>query len=196
MRRWTVACDFLACGFHLVPNTELAQLIGCRIEDGLVAVDEMQRTSVENVLCAGEPTGIGGVEMAVIEGQIAGFSAAGAPDQAGKFLTRRRRMLGFVRALREAYALDPELRRLAQDATIVCRCEDVVYGDLRRYSGWRDAKLQTRCGMGPCQGRICGAAAEFLFGWRVESVRPPAFPVSVANLTMANTMSEEFQEGP
>lgn len=196
MRRWTVACDFLACGFHLVPNTELAQLIGCRIEDGLVAVDEMQRTSVENVLCAGEPTGIGGVEMAVIEGQIAGFSAAGAPDQAGKFVTRRRRMLGFVRALRKAYALDPELRRLASDATIVCRCEDVVYGDLRRSSGWRDAKLQTRCGMGPCQGRICGAAAEFLFGWRVESVRPPAFPVSVANLTMANTMSEEFQEGP
>jgi NADPH-dependent 2,4-dienoyl-CoA reductase/sulfur reductase-like enzyme len=195
MRRWTVACDFLACGFHLVPNTELAQLIGCRIEDGFVAVDEMQRTSVENVLCAGEPTGIGGVEMAVIEGQIAGFSAAGAPDQAGKFLTRRRRMLGFVRALREAYALDPELRRLAQDATIVCRCEDVVYGDLRRYSGWRDAKLQTRCGMGPCQGRICGAAAEFLFGWRVEGVRPPAFPVLVASVATASTVSEEVQEG-
>jgi NADPH-dependent 2,4-dienoyl-CoA reductase/sulfur reductase-like enzyme len=195
MRRWTVACDFLACGFHLVPNTELAQLIGCRIEDGFVAVDEMQRTSVENVLCAGEPTGIGGVEMAVVEGQIAGLAALGALSQARKLVRGRRRMLGFVRALREAYALDPELRRLASDATIVCRCEDVVYGDLRRYSVWRDAKLQTRCGMGPCQGRLCGAAAEFLFGWGAQGMRPPAFPVSVANLTMANTMSEEFQEG-
>jgi hypothetical protein len=104
-------------------------------------------------------------------------------------------MLGFVRALRKAYALDPELRRLASDATIVCRCEDVVYGDLRRSSGWRDAKLQTRCGMGPCQGRICGAAAEFLFGWRVESVRPPAFPVLVSSVATVSTVSEEVQEG-
>jgi NADPH-dependent 2,4-dienoyl-CoA reductase/sulfur reductase-like enzyme len=115
LRRWTVTCDFLACGFHLVPNTELAQLIGCRIEDGLVAVDEMQRTSVENVLCAGEPTGIGGVEMAVIEGQIAGLAAAGALNEAGKFVPRRRKMLGFVRetadALRDGSMPGAHLRR-------------------------------------------------------------------------------------
>jgi NADPH-dependent 2,4-dienoyl-CoA reductase/sulfur reductase-like enzyme len=193
-RRWTVACDFLACGFHLLPNTELAQLIGCRIEDGFVAVDDLQRTSVENVLCAGEPTGIGGVESALIEGQIAGLTAADALPHANKFVSRRRKLLGFVRALRETCALDPELRWLASDATIVCRCEDVSFGELRCRAGWRDAKLQTRCGMGPCQGRICGPAAEFLFGWRVESVRPPAFPVSVASLATAPKVSEEVQE--
>jgi hypothetical protein len=44
------------------------------------------------------------------------------------------------------------------------------------------AKLQTRCGMGACQGRICGSAVEFLFGWNDRSVRPPIFPVRMENL--------------
>jgi NADPH-dependent 2,4-dienoyl-CoA reductase/sulfur reductase-like enzyme len=44
-RTRTVSCDYLACGFHLVPNTELAELLGCRIRDGLVQVDDLQQTS-------------------------------------------------------------------------------------------------------------------------------------------------------
>ena len=57
--RWNIRCDYLACGFHLVPNLELPALLGCSIEDGFVVVDILQRTSVANVFCAGEPTGIG-----------------------------------------------------------------------------------------------------------------------------------------
>ncbi len=71
---WRVECDMLACGFHLVPNIELAQMLGCKIENGVVAVDEFQQTSIENIFCAGEPTGIGGVELSLIEGKIAGLS--------------------------------------------------------------------------------------------------------------------------
>ncbi len=189
-REWNVACDFLACGFHLVPNTELAQLIGCRIEDGFVAVDDLQQTSVENVFCAGEPTSIGGVDLALIEGQIAGFAAAGAPHEASQLIRRRRRMLPFVRALRSACTLNPELRSLADHDTVVCRCEDVPYGALYFWS-WREAKLQTRCGMGPCQGRICGAAAQFLFGWKVDGVRPPVFPALVSSLVTPDAIPEE-----
>jgi hypothetical protein len=74
------------------------------------------------------------------------------------------------------------LKALPSAATIVCRCEDVALAALQGRSGWRDAKLQTRCGMGPCQGRVCGGIVEYLFGWKCESVRPPLFPVSVANL--------------
>ncbi len=70
-------CDYLACGFHLVPNTELASLLGCEIKSGFVMVDEFQQTSRKNVYCAGEPTGIGGVEASLIEGKIAGFAATG-----------------------------------------------------------------------------------------------------------------------
>jgi len=149
----------------LVPNLELAALIGCRIEDGFVATDDMLQTSVAGVFCAGEPTSIGGVELALLEGKIAGLAAAVGTAAAEKLVSHRRRRLRFVHALRSATALDPQLRKLATETTLVCRCEDVSYGALRKHVSWRDAKLQTRCGMGPCQGRICGAATEFLFGW-------------------------------
>jgi hypothetical protein len=52
----------------------------------------------------------------------------------------------------------------------------VLVGRAAGHPSWRSAKLHTRCGMGPCQGRVCGPAAEFLFGWKPESVRPPLFP--------------------
>ena len=185
-KNWEVRCDYLACGYHLVPNLELAALLGCRIEEGFVATDDLLQTSVADVFCAGEPTGIGGVELALLEGQIAGLAAAARTGAAEKLVPRRRRALGFVRALRNATALDPHLREVATESTIVCRCEDVSYGALHKHVSWRDAKLQTRCGMGPCQGRICGAATEFLFGWDSatgeSNIRPPIFPAMVSSL--------------
>ncbi|HEX4007795.1 MAG TPA: FAD/NAD(P)-binding oxidoreductase [Acidobacteriaceae bacterium] len=184
-REWTVPCDYLACGFHLVPNAELAELLGCRLDDGFVATDDLQQTSIEDIYCAGEPTSIGGVDLALIEGEIAGLAAAGNLPQARSLIARRNSMHGFVHALDRACALDPQLRQLARQETIVCRCEDVECGVLRAHDSWRSAKLHTRCGMGPCQGRVCGAAAEFLFGWTATSVRPPLFPALVSSLTAA-----------
>ncbi len=185
-RNWEVHCDYLACGYHLVPNLELAALLGCRIDDGFVCADHLQRTSVADVFCVGEPTGIGGVDLALLEGKIAGLAAGGRTADAERLARRRRQRLGFVHALRDASVLNPQLRNLATEETLVCRCEDVSFGTLREHRSWRDAKLQTRCGMGPCQGRICGAATEFLFGWDsalVESgIRPPVFPVRVSSL--------------
>lgn len=177
-----IACDYLACGFHLVPNTELPALIGCRMRDGYVAVDDCQRTSVPDVFCAGEPTGIGGLELALVEGQIAGASAAGRPEAAQKHGRARTRLQRFARALDHAFALRPELKSLPLPETIVCRCEDVTHARLKPYGSWRSAKLQTRCGMGPCQGRVCGPAAQFLFHWSPDSVRPPVFPTVLRNL--------------
>jgi hypothetical protein len=75
-----------------------------------------------------------------------------------------------------------ELRGLPSSDTIVCRCEDVPYSRLRPHTSWREAKLYTRCGMGPCQGRVCGPATQFFLGWDPDSVRPPVFPARVENL--------------
>ena len=181
-RQWNVECDYLACGFHLVPNTELAALLGCRITEGFVATDEAMRTSVDALYCAGEPTGIGGVDLSLLEGQIAGATAAGREDLAKPLIRRRRAQLRFVRSLAEGCRLDLQLRALADEQTIVCRCEDVRFGALEHRASWREAKLHTRCGMGPCQGRICGSATEFLFGWGADSIRPPVFPSRISNL--------------
>jgi NADPH-dependent 2,4-dienoyl-CoA reductase/sulfur reductase-like enzyme len=190
-----VACDFLACGFHLVPNTELATLLGCRLEQGFVGVDHIQQTSQAGIFCAGEPTGIGGVELSVVEGQVAGHAAAGQEDLARSFFSIRQKVMKFADALDRTFALRPELRELATAETIICRCEDVTYGRLKVQTSWRAAKLQTRCGMGPCQGRVCGPQTEFLFGWSPDSVRPPIFPARVESLgAMLRDVEPEYRE--
>lgn len=181
-KHWRVECDYLACGFHLVPNLELAELLGCRIENGAVHVDEFQQTSVPNVYAAGEATGIGGLELSLIEGEIAGLAVANGHNEAKKLFAVREKQQRFARILNETFALRNELRDLVKPETFVCRCEDVSFERLKAHDSWRAAKLQTRCGMGPCQGRVCGPAVEFLLGWKVESVRPPIFPVRVESL--------------
>ncbi|HKR13518.1 MAG TPA: FAD/NAD(P)-binding oxidoreductase [Pyrinomonadaceae bacterium] len=182
-KRWSVSCDYLACGFHLVPNLELAELLGCEIEGGAVKVDEFQQTSVSHVYSAGESTGIGGLELSLAEGEIAGFAIAGRHDEARRLFPLRAKQQRFSDLLNRTFALRDELKTLAEAETIVCRCEDIVFDRLRAHDSWRAAKLQTRCGMGPCQGRICGSAVEFLFDWKVESVRPPILPVRVDSLS-------------
>ncbi|HKW87732.1 MAG TPA: FAD/NAD(P)-binding oxidoreductase [Candidatus Acidoferrales bacterium] len=179
---WKESCDYVACGFHLVPNTELASLLGCELCAGFVRVDQNQQTSKPGIFCAGEPTGIGGVELSLVEGGIAGFAATGHSEKGKLLVAKRETLRRFSRALEKTFALRSELATLPDAGTFVCRCEDVAYGRLRSHSSWRDAKLHTRCGMGPCQGRICGPSAEFLFGWKMQSVRPPIFPVPVENL--------------
>jgi len=181
-KRWQEECDYLACGFHLVPNLELAELLGCEITKGAVVVDEFQQTSLPHVYAAGEATGIGGLELSLVEGEIAGLAAVNKRDEARRLFSVRTKQRRFARILNETFALRDELKRLVASETIVCRCEDVSFATLKAHDSWRAAKLQTRCGMGPCQGRVCGPAAEFLFGWQAESVRPPVFPVRVESL--------------
>jgi D-hydroxyproline dehydrogenase subunit alpha len=192
--RENIPCDYLACGFHLVPNIELPGLLGCRLRAGFVEVDDLQRTSLPDVFCAGEPTGIGGVELSLIAGQIAGLAATGKIEDARKLFRGRARLLRFRKKLDYAFALRPELKKLAQPATIVCRCEDVTYGTLSKYRSWRDAKLQTRCGMGPCQGRICGPATELLWGWTPDFGRPPVFPARLQSLGTIREVEHAQQE--
>ncbi len=183
-KRWTVECDYLACGFHLVPNVELAELLGCAVEKGSVTVDPLQQTTVQGVYSAGESTGIGGLELSIVEGEIAGLAAAGKHEAALELFAVREKQRKFAHLLNRTFALRHELRSLVAPDTIVCRCEDVTFERLRAHDSWRAAKLQTRCGMGPCQGRVCGGAVEFLFGWRAESVRPPVLPVRVESLVV------------
>lgn len=181
----TIVCDWLACAYHLVPNLELPRLLGCNIESGYVSVDGLQQSSVPGIFCVGELTGIGGLEKAIVEGQIAGFAAAGREAPARDLLPRAIRQRKFARQLASAFALRDELRTLPEASTIVCRCEDVRRNALAACTSWRQAKLHTRCGMGACQGRVCGSATEFLYGWHPADSRPPVFPARVSTLAAA-----------
>jgi NADPH-dependent 2,4-dienoyl-CoA reductase/sulfur reductase-like enzyme len=188
-----IPCDYLACGFYLLPNSEMAKLLGCQVRENFVVVDEFQQTSVSGIYCAGEPTGIAGVEASLVEGQIAGLAASGKTALAEKMFQVRDKWHKFRASLNRAFALRAELRDLPRPETIVCRCEDVPFARMQQYNTWRNAKLQTRSGMGPCQGRICGSAAEFLFGWDTGAVRPPLFPAQLGNLA---AVPKELKEQP
>lgn len=183
-----IACDRVANGFGLVPNTELGQLLGCRIvaHHGApaLAVDANLRTSLADVHAAGECTGVGGSERALVQGSMAGFQAVGLAAQADALRPELARWDAFAALLHRCFALDEALRALPAPDTLVCRCEDVAHGALADRRGWIDAKLHTRCGMGACQGRVCGAATRFLFGWTPPEPRPPLFPVRVSTLAI------------
>ncbi len=178
----TIDCDLLACGFHLIPNTELISALGCSLAEGKVKVDEWQRTSDQDVFSVGESTGVGGLDLALIEGQIAGLTAAGKNDQAAKLFGKRTVLSKMASTMDRTFALRSELRQLAQQDTVICRCEDVQWSSLQGQRSLRSARLYTRCGMGPCQGRICGAALRFLNGWETEFTRPPVYPVRLSTL--------------
>jgi D-hydroxyproline dehydrogenase subunit alpha len=189
----TLACDVLCAAFGLVPNTELARLLACDVVGGAVRTDDAQMTTIADVYCCGEPTGIGGVDLALVEGEIAGFGAAGVvPSEhlAARRAVHRRE----AASLERAFALRPELLALADAETIVCRCEDVRWGAIDRRWSARQAKLYTRLGMGACQGRVCGAALECLLGWPADSVRVPTQPArsrTLIGVSLANHQPNE-----
>src|SRR6185437_4622405 len=81
-KTWFEPCDLLACGYNLVPNTEIAELLRCVFRGSFVRVDDSQRTSVPHVFCVGEPTGIAGLDAALVQGEIAGMACAGKTDAA------------------------------------------------------------------------------------------------------------------
>lgn len=182
-----IACDRIACGFGLVPNTQLGRMLGCALaSDGFNArglqVDARQATSVPGIFAAGECTGFGGSERALAQGTIAGHAAVGNERAAAAHEGERARWDAFAAQLHRSFALHAGIRNIPRPDTLVCRCEDVPFSALKDCGGWTDAKLHRRCGMGACQGRVCGDAAQFLFGWTPPAPRSPLSPVRIATL--------------
>ena len=188
-KRVDYECDFLACGFGLVPVLESAALFGCATDAGRVVVDERMRTSVEGVWAAGESTGIGGVDKALAQGRIAGLAAAGVTPSAADARALAS-ACDFATLLGQTFTAPVAMRARCTASTIVCRCEDVRAAALAPHDSWRAAKLQTRVGMGPCQGRICGTACEFLYGWESRGTRPPVFPARAGTLASVGDEDE------
>ncbi|RUL76797.1 NAD(P)/FAD-dependent oxidoreductase [Dyella choica] len=180
-----IECELLAVGYGLVPNVELAQMLGCAMKreaaHPYVAVDDSQRTSIANVYAAGELCGIGGRDCAWLEGRIAGLAATGSAIEAS-LLRQQRLARRFAANLREHFKLNPCIHDLADPDTLICRCEDVPLRALENFDDARSAKLATRCGMGACQGRVCGTALAELGRFPRSGQRPPLFPARLSTL--------------
>ncbi|MFF4545733.1 NAD(P)/FAD-dependent oxidoreductase [Streptomyces sp. NPDC001406] len=191
-----IRCDTLAVGHGMLPHTDLAETLGCRLSGTDVRVDDEQRTDVPGVWAAGEATGIGGATLALAEGHIAGRSIAARlhgsrPDpRAWAAADRARtRLRAFFAALEVGYEPPAGWAERITDDTVVCRCEEVTAGEIRTsVSGLgagdlRTVKLLTRAGMGWCQGRMCGPAVAGLTGCPLTPARRPlARPVPLGVL--------------
>ncbi|MFI1417626.1 FAD-dependent oxidoreductase [Streptomyces sp. NPDC020731] len=200
-------CDTLAVSHGMLPHTDLAESLGCRLDGLAVAVDAEQRTDVPGVWAAGEATGIGGAALALAEGHIAGRSVAarsrGAVPDPGEWAPAARaraRMRGYAAALDTVYAPPARWTDRVTDDTLVCRCEEVTAGTVREALALgagdaRTVKLLTRAGMGWCQGRMCEPAVAGLAGCEpTASRRPFARPVPLG--VLAEQHEQHTERGP
>jgi NADPH-dependent 2,4-dienoyl-CoA reductase/sulfur reductase-like enzyme len=159
----------------VIPNTQIARLLRLehRWSDERLAwevmVDAYGQTSLPGVRMAGDGTAIAGAGAAALSGELA---ALGAAQALGRLDTGERdRLAGpLQRALKRERAVRPFLDTLYRppafithppDAVVVCRCEEVTAGRIREMArlgcqGPNQTKFFSRCGMGPCQGRVCG----------------------------------------
>jgi NADPH-dependent 2,4-dienoyl-CoA reductase/sulfur reductase-like enzyme len=180
--RRRVECDAVAVGWGFSARIDLAVqagAVGVTGPDGgpAVAADACGRSAVAGVLIAGELTGIGGAELALVEGRLAGAAAAahaasggaafgraasgGAHAGRSALLERRRVLTAFAATMHAAHPIRDGWISWLGDDTLVCRCEEVPLHRLHEAvdelgaDDPRTAKLLTRCGMGWCQGRIC-----------------------------------------
>lgn len=177
-----IKCDRLACGFGLIPNIQLGQMLNCDIKQDRITTSEYQLTSQKNVYAAGECTGFGGSELSIVEGSIAGYAATQNLKKANNLLNQKQHYQKFAEILQKNFSLRPEVKQLARPDTIFCRCEDISFKKVSERKNWVDAKLHTRCGMGACQGSTCAATASCLFNWSTTNVRPPLFPARLKTL--------------
>ena len=189
-RTRTVACDALAAGWGLIPQTELAQSLGCEIAERLgapaIVVDGEQRTSVDGVFAIGECTGIAGAVAAQLQGEVAGQAIAGDVDghvcPTRRLARRLAREHAFAAAVASAFPMPSAWAERLRDDTLVCRCEDVPWSAVRDRPDLRAAKLATRCGMGHCQGRLCHDTLAAVMHWPRLPVRAPLSPAPLATL--------------
>ena len=201
-------CDTLCVGYGFIPQVQLTQLIGCEhrydaLRGGWVPTHgEDMQTSVPGVYVAGEVAGIGGAYVALAEGWLAGLSAAREAGHAVRntALTSARRERAWRRRFGDLvnaiFAVKPGVFGQITDDTLVCRCEEVTAGQIRAAANEWGANVNyvkgiTRCGMGYCQGRVCGSivaailvqklgvAADAIDGFHV---RAPLKPVRVGEL--------------
>jgi len=207
-----VSC--VAIGHGLTPATETARLVGVphvyqATRGGFVPRMCADRaTALPGVYIAGDCAGISGAAAAELSGRLAGLRAAhdlGAltADRferlARPVRARLRRAETFGNAISRLMTVRPGLARAIPDETIVCRCEEVTRATIDRAAraGAEDVnqlKSTTRCGMGPCQGRMCAETAGQLVamaraGSRAEAgqwtARAPLRPLTVSELVGA-----------
>jgi len=215
-----IDCKLVLLHQGVVPGHQLAAAAGCDQswdEEQCcwrTATDIWGATDQETIAVAGDCVGIGGAEAAEHQGRLAGLDAACRlgvinQDERDRRAAPARRNLaqqaGLRRFLDRLYQPAPWVMNPPDDDTVVCRCEEVTAGELRKVvdmgcPGPNQAKAFTRAGMGPCQSRMCGMTISSIIadarGLPVGDVgasraRPPLKPITVSELAELQNIDHE-----
>lgn len=176
--------------------------------------DEWGATNAERIYVAGDGSGIGGAAVAALSGKLAALKIAHDLERiADRWLeqlatpikAQKHRELDARAFIDQA---DPPYGKalLPDDDTIICRCEEVTAGDVRRYAslgclGPNQTKAFGRVGMGPCQGRYCGLTASQILaqsnGLSMQEtgdyrIRPPLKPITMGELATVEPEQDEL----
>jgi NADPH-dependent 2,4-dienoyl-CoA reductase/sulfur reductase-like enzyme len=204
----TLAADTICLGHGFTPAVQLSRLAGCEhryypMQRATAPIrNEWLQTTLPALFVVGDGAGIGGKDVARLEGQLAALGAAralGEEVDAGQVAALRRdldRQRRFAAVLDALFPLHAHLADLLTDDTVLCRCEEITVGAIRRAidegaTTVSAVRMVTRAGMGRCQGRMCGpSVAELLareLGQPVEAVgqptpRPPVVPIPLDGL--------------
>lgn len=206
-----IDCDAIAIGYHVRPETQLADLACCpfRFDENtrqwLPETDADGRTSVAGVYLAGDGAIVRGADAAEAAGQLAAHAVLmdlGRSIDAGRVAGLRGTLANIHRfsvALQRAFPWPDSIAARLPDDAILCRCESITVGEVRRAVADKGAieanraKAFSRVGMGRCQGRYCGhAAAEVIAasaGVPLEQVgrlrgQAPVKPLSMSTILM------------
>ncbi|HRK19427.1 MAG TPA: NAD(P)/FAD-dependent oxidoreductase [Hyphomicrobiaceae bacterium] len=191
----------------VVPNVNLAMAAGVKHAWDPVQLcwspelDADGGTSVPGIAVAGDGAGIAGAFVAEERGRLAARAAIRAilphaPLEDDQSIRNRltRHQLG--RKFIDTLFQPPRQFRIPEGETIVCRCEEVTADQIRATAalgceGPNQMKAFLRCGMGPCQGRLCGlTVTEIIADVHGKApadigyyrLRPPVKPISLAEL--------------
>jgi len=204
----TIAVDTICLGHGLTPSVHLARQAGCEhrydpVQQACLPVrDEWLQTTLSGIFVVGDGAGIGGKDVAQWEGRLAALAAARklartvAADRIAAVRRELARQRRFAAVLIDLFPASAHLGDLLTDDTVLCRCEEITVGEIRRVVAegaetLNAVRMVTRAGMGRCQGRMCGGpVAELLareLGQPVDALgqvtpRPPVVPVPLEGL--------------
>ncbi|WP_288410022.1 NAD(P)/FAD-dependent oxidoreductase [uncultured Herbaspirillum sp.] len=206
----TLAANVVLLHHGVVPNTQLSRQL--RVDhrwDALnqywyPVVDEGGQTSLTGFRIAGDGAGIAGARAAEPAGILAAAHAARALGKldatafhalAGPAQVEHARQLK-IRPFLDALYRPPQWLANPGDETIVCRCEEVSAGKIREMArlgcqGPNQTKFFSRCGMGSCQGRMCGLSVTQILSTELGKtpeqvgayhIRTPLKPIPLGSL--------------
>jgi len=219
-RQQIIDAELLLSHFGIVPQIHLSQAAGCKHiwhksqQCWRPQLDDWGNSSIPGILIAGDGASIGGARTAEHAGRLAALQVVyslgkisrvkrdqqARPDR--KWMREELHIRPFLDAF---FHIPKKLLRVPQNNTVVCRCEEVTAGDIRKaveqgHGDSNQVKFITRCGMGPCQGRLCAEAVAHIVADAANETmpdgglyrgRPPVSPLTLGQLASLDSEAKE-----